>query len=177
VKKSIRFKWNDKQDEAFNLLKDKLCSAPVLALPDFTRAFEVGCDTSGIGIRALLMQDKRPIMYFSEKLNGAALNYPTYDKELYALVRTLKTWQHYLWPKEFMIHSDHESLKHLKGQGKLSRRHAKWVEFIETFPYVIKYKQGKENIVADASFYFSNLALLSQSLKISCKTISPFLGK
>ena len=49
-----------------------------------------------------------------------------------------------------MIHSDHESLKHLKGQGKLSRRHAKWVEFIETFLYVIKYKQGKENIVANA---------------------------
>jgi len=49
-----------------------------------------------------------------------------------------------------VIHSDHESLKHLKGQGKLSRRHAKWVEFIETFPYVIKYKQEKENIVADA---------------------------
>jgi len=55
-----------------------------------------------------------------------------------------------VWPKEFVIHSDHESLKHLKGQGKLSRRHAKWVEFIETFLYVIKYKQGKENIVADA---------------------------
>ncbi|KAL6340737.1 hypothetical protein AAG906_022237 [Vitis piasezkii] len=84
------------------------------------------------------------------ELNGATLNYPTYDKELYALVRQLETWQHYLWPKEFVIHTDHESLKHLKGQGKLNRRHAKWVEFIETFPYVIKYKQGKENIVADA---------------------------
>ena len=55
-----------------------------------------------------------------------------------------------MWAKEFVIHSDHESLKHLKGQGKLNRRHAKWVEFIENFPYVIKYKQGKENIVADA---------------------------
>jgi hypothetical protein len=150
VKKSVGFKWNDEQDEAFNLLKDKLCSAPVLALPDFTRAFEVECDASSIGIGAVLMQDRRPIAYFSEKLNGAALNYPTYDKELYALVRTLETWQHYLWPKEFVIHSDHESLKHLKGQGKLSRRHAKGVEFIETFPYVIKYKQVKENIVADA---------------------------
>jgi len=150
VKKSVGFKWNDEQDEAFNLLKDKLCSAPVLALPDFTRAFEVECDASGIGIGAVLMEDKSPIAYFSEKLIGAALNYPTYDKELYALVRTLETWQHYLWPKEFVIHSDHESIKHLKGQGKLSRRHAKRVEFIETFPYVIKYKQGKENIVADA---------------------------
>jgi hypothetical protein len=96
------------------------------------------------------MQEKRPIAYFSEKLNGAALNYPTYDKELYALVRALETWNHYLWPKEFVIHTNHESLKHLKGQGKLNRRHAQWMEFIETFPYVIKYKQGKENIVADA---------------------------
>jgi hypothetical protein len=101
-------------------------------------------------IRVVLMQDRKPIAYFSEKLNGAALNYPTYDKELYALVRTLETWQHYLWPKEFVIHSYHKSLKHLKGQDKLSRRYAKWVEFIQTFPYVIKYKQGKENIVADA---------------------------
>ncbi|RVW25127.1 Transposon Ty3-I Gag-Pol polyprotein [Vitis vinifera] len=98
----------------------------------------------------LITEEKRPIAYFSEKLNGATLNYPTYDKELYTLVRALETWQHYLWPKEFVIHSDHESLKHLKGQGKFNRRHAKWVEFIETFPYVIKYKQGKENIVAGA---------------------------
>jgi hypothetical protein len=130
VKKSVGFKWNDEQDEAFNLLKDKFCSAPILALPDFTRAFEVECDASGIGIGAVLMQDRRPIAYFSEKLNGAALNYPIYDKELYAFVRTLDTWQHFLWPNECVLHSDHESLKHLKRQGKLSRRHAKWVEFI-----------------------------------------------
>ena len=56
----------------------------------------------------------------------------------------------YIWPKEFVIHSDHESLKHIKSQAKLNRRHAKWVEFIETFPYVIKHKKGKENVIADA---------------------------
>jgi hypothetical protein len=83
-----------------------------------------------------ITEEKRPIAYFREKLKGAALNYPTYDKELYALVRALETWQHYLWPKEFVIHTDHESLKHLKGQGKLNRRHAQWMEFIETFPYL-----------------------------------------
>ena len=55
-----------------------------------------------------------------------------------------------MWPKEFVIHSDHESLKHIRSQGKLNRRHAKWVEFIESFPYVIKHKKGKENIIADA---------------------------
>ena len=70
------------------------------------------------------MQEKRPIAYFIEKLNRAALNYPTYDKELNALVRALETWQHYLWPKEFVIHTNHESLKHLKGQDKLNIRHA-----------------------------------------------------
>ena len=55
-----------------------------------------------------------------------------------------------MWQKTFVIHLDHESLKHLKGHNKLNRKHAKWVEFIESFPYIIKYKQDKENIAADA---------------------------
>jgi len=55
-------------------------------------------------------------VYFSEKLSGATLNYPIYDKELYTLVSVLETWQHYLRPKEFIIHLDHESLKHFKGR-------------------------------------------------------------
>ncbi|KAJ4715126.1 Transposon Ty3-I Gag-Pol polyprotein [Melia azedarach] len=103
-----------------------------------------------LSVGVVLMQEKRPIAYFSKKLHGASLNYPTYDKELYALVRALENWQHYLCPKEFVIHTDHQSLKFIRGQGKLNRTHAKWVEFIETFPYVIKYKQGKDNVVADA---------------------------
>jgi hypothetical protein len=72
-------------------LKEKLCSIPILALLDFTKAFEVECDTLGICIGVVLIQDMRPIAYFSEKINGMALNYPTEDKELYALVRTLET--------------------------------------------------------------------------------------
>jgi hypothetical protein len=68
----------------------------------------------------------------------------------FSLFTVLETWQHYLWPKEFVIHSDHESLKHIRGQAKLNKCHAKWVEFIETFPYIIKYKKGKENVIADA---------------------------
>ena len=101
-------------------------------------------------IRAMLMQEGPPIAYFSEKLNGVVLNYSTYDKELYVLVRALQNWQHYLLPKQFVIHSDHESLKHLKGQSKLSKRHARWVEFIKKFQYVVKHKKGKSNVVVDA---------------------------
>ena len=150
IKKNVSFKWGKEQEKAFNQLKEKLTNAPLLVLPNFAKTFEIECDASGIGIGAVLMQEGRPVAYFSEKLGGAALNYPTYDKEMYALVRALENWQHYLWPKEFVIHTDHESLKHLKGQQRLNKRHAKWVEFIETFPYVIRYKQGKENVVADA---------------------------
>ena len=150
TKKDVPFLWGTAQEEAFTVLKDKLTHAPLLQLPDFNKTFELECDASGIGLGGVLLQDGKPVAYFSEKLSGPSLNYSTYDKELYALVRTLETWQHYLWPKEFVIHSDHESLKHIKSQAKLNRRHAKWVEFIETFPYVIKHKKGKENVIADA---------------------------
>ncbi|XP_057469634.1 uncharacterized protein LOC130758701 [Actinidia eriantha] len=152
IKKNVGFKWGDEQERAFQLIKQRLTNAPLLSLPNFAKMFEIECDASGMGIGAVLMQEGRPIAYFSEKLSGAALNYPTYDKELYALVRALETWRHYLWHREFVIHTDHESLKHLKGQHKLNKRHARWMEFIETFPYVIRYKQGKENVVADALF-------------------------
>ncbi|XP_022871063.1 uncharacterized protein LOC111390275 [Olea europaea var. sylvestris] len=113
VKKIMGFHWGEAQKHAFNTIKDKLCKASVLSLPNFDK---------------------------TKKLSGATLNYLTYDKELYSLVRALETWQHSLWPKEFVIHTDHESLKHLQGQGKLNKRHARWMEFIETFPYVIRHE-------------------------------------
>jgi len=150
TKKGVDFKWGNSQETAFQELKKRLTEAPLLVLPDFTKTFEVECDASGIGIGGVLMQQGKPVAYFSEKLGGAQLNYSVYDKELYALVRVLETWQHYLWPKEFVIHSDHEALKYLKGQAKLNRRHVKWVEFIETFLFIVKYKKGKDNVVADA---------------------------
>ncbi|KAK1605211.1 hypothetical protein QYE76_028884 [Lolium multiflorum] len=142
--------WGAAQDHAFDELKRLLTSAPLLALPDFNKQFEIECDASGIGIGGVLMQEGRPIAYFSEKLSGAKLNYPIYDKELYALIRVLEVWQHYLWPKEFIIHSDHEALKYLKAQSTLHKRLAKWVEFIESFPYIIKHKKGKDNIESHA---------------------------
>jgi hypothetical protein len=95
------------------------------------------------------MQEKRPIAYFSEKLSGPTLNYSVYDKRIICSCTKFENLATLLLPKEFVIHSDHESLKHLKGQLKLNRRHAKWSEFIESFPYIVKYKKGKDNVVAD----------------------------
>ena len=92
IKKNVPFKWGKEQDKSFKLIKEKLTNAPLLVLPNFSQTFEIECDASGIGIGDVLMQDGSSIAYFSEKLSGAALNYPTYDKELYVLVRTLKTW-------------------------------------------------------------------------------------
>jgi hypothetical protein len=143
TKKEVPFKWGEAQQKAFEELKMKLTTTPVLALPDFSKMFEIECDASGVGIGGVLMQERKLIAFFSEKLSGPSLNYSVYDKELYALVRSLETWQHYLVPKEFVIHSDHESLKHLKGQLKLNRRQAKWCEFIESFSYVVKYKKKR----------------------------------
>ncbi|KAL4291314.1 hypothetical protein GQ457_14G026720 [Hibiscus cannabinus] len=69
---------------------------------------------------------------------------------MFALIWALETWQHYLLPKESAIHTDHEALRYITGQHKLNKRHAKWVEFLESFPYVIRYKKGKENVIVDA---------------------------
>ncbi|KAK1596217.1 hypothetical protein QYE76_018556 [Lolium multiflorum] len=124
TKKNVPFVWGKAQQNAFDELKKRLTEAPLLALPDFSKTFEIECDASGLGIGGVLMQNGKPVAYYSEKLDGARLNYPIYDKELYAL--------------------------YLKSQHNLNKRHAKWVEFIESFPYVIKYKKGKENVVADA---------------------------
>jgi hypothetical protein len=71
----------------------------LLQLLNFGNTFELECDASEIGIGGVLLQESKLVAYFSEKLSGPSVNYSTYNKELYALVRVLETWQHYLWPK------------------------------------------------------------------------------
>ena len=78
-------------------------------------------------------------------------------------MRVLHEWEHYLRPHEFIIHTIHEMLEYLKGQTKLNKRHAKWSEFIESFPYIIKYIKGKENVVADA---LSRICMLVTQLEL-----------
>ncbi|GKA52977.1 RNA-directed DNA polymerase [Tanacetum coccineum] len=129
--KGCRFTSTSKAAKAFDILKAKVTEAPVLALPNFDEVFQ-------------------PIAFFSEKLNDARRKYSTYDKEFYAIVRSLDTWRHYLLSNEFVLFSDHEALKCINGQHKLKPRHAKWVEFIQAFSFVIRHKAGSNNQVADA---------------------------
>jgi len=83
------FEWARAAHDAFEKLKTKLCEAPVLALPNFDKLFEIDCDASGVGIGVILMKDQHPIAHFSEKLNGSRKNYSTYNKDFYALIRAL----------------------------------------------------------------------------------------
>ena len=100
-----------------------------MALPDFSKVFEVDCDASHVGIGAVLSQEGRPIAFYSEKLNEVRKRYSTYDVEFYAIVQALRQWRHYLISKEFVLYSDHEAFKFINAQKKLNSRHAKWLSF------------------------------------------------
>ena len=108
------------------------------------------CDASGSAIGAVLSQEGKPIAYFSENLNDTKNKYYVYDQEFYAIVQALKKWRHYLFPKEFVLYTDHQALQYLNSQGKLNQRHMKWVEFLQSYIFVLKHRSGKYNRVADA---------------------------
>ena len=137
-------------EQAFDQLKALMTQTPVLRLPDFSKVFEVACDASGVGIGGVLSQDGHPVEFFSEKLNDVRFRYSTYDKEFYAVIQALRHWRHYLLSKEFVLFLDHEALKYLHSQQKLSDRHARWVEYLQDYTFVIRHKKGKDNVFADA---------------------------
>ena len=85
-----KFEWTQAATEAFNLIKERLTTAPILVLPDFSVTFELHCDASKLGVGTILSQQGRPVVYYSEKLSGARGRYSTYDVEFYAIVQAIK---------------------------------------------------------------------------------------
>ncbi|KAJ0588955.1 putative nucleotidyltransferase, Ribonuclease H [Helianthus annuus] len=110
TQKDKNFDWGDKQEKAFQLLKDKLCDAPILSLPEGTNDFVVHCDASRQGLGCVLMQRQKVIAYASLQLKVHAKNYTTHDLELGAVVFALKIWRHYLYGTRCTIITDHKSL-------------------------------------------------------------------
>ena len=131
-------------------MKERISIAPVLALPDLQLPFEIEPDASEYAMGVVLMQHRKPICFHSETFTSAVVNYPTYDKELYALVQSVKKWKHYLMGKEIVIHTNHQSLQYLHSQTNLRQsRHYIWMGFLQQFHLVIRYKNDIHNKVAN----------------------------
>ncbi|KAJ9536518.1 hypothetical protein OSB04_un000312 [Centaurea solstitialis] len=133
TKKDIKFEWSSTCERAFNNLKGKLTSAPILALPNGTDGFVVYCDASKLGLGCVLMQDGKVIAYASRKLKVHELNYPTHDMELAAVVFALKIWRHYPYGVKCQIYTDHKSLQYLLNQKELNMRQQRWIELLSDY--------------------------------------------
>ena len=150
TQKDKQFVWSSQQEEAFQLLKQKLCNAPILTLPEGTEDFVVYCDASHQGLGCVLMQRDKVIAYASRQLKVHEKNYTTHDLELGAVVFALKIWRHYLYGTKCTIYTDHKSLQHILDQKMLNMRQRRWVELLNDYDCEIRYHPGKANVVADA---------------------------
>nr|GFB06142.1 putative reverse transcriptase domain-containing protein [Tanacetum cinerariifolium] len=144
------FDWGDKQEAAFQLLKQKLCSAPILALPEGAKDFVAYCDASHKGLGAVLMSREKVISYASRQLKIHEKNYATHDLELGAVVFTLKIWRHNLYETKCTMFTNHKSLQHIPDQKELNMRQRRWLELLSDYDCEIRYHPGKANVVADA---------------------------
>ncbi|GJV24719.1 putative reverse transcriptase domain-containing protein [Tanacetum coccineum] len=150
TQKKVAFEWGDKQEAAFQTLKHKLCSAPILALPQGAENFIVYCDASHKGLGVVLMQNEKVIAYASRQLKIHEKNYTTHDLELGAVVFALKIWRHYLYGTKCTVFTDHKSLQHILDQKELNMRQRRWLELLSDYDCEIRYHPGKANVIADA---------------------------
>ncbi|GKD36470.1 putative reverse transcriptase domain-containing protein [Tanacetum coccineum] len=150
TQKSMKFNLIEKAKAAFQLFKKKLCSAPILALPEGSENIKVYCDASHKGLGAVLMQKEKVIAYASRQLKIHKKNYTTHDLEYGAMVFTLKMWRHYLYDTKCVVFTEHKSLQHILDQKELNMRQYRWLELLSNYDYEIRYHPGKANVVADA---------------------------
>ena len=145
------WKWDNACQQAFESVRHALTHSPVLALPDFNKAFVVECDASDFAVGAVLLQEGRPVAFEGKKLSSAERNYPTHDRELLAVIHALRQWRCYLEGLRVTVVTDHNPLTWLQTQRTLSRRQARWSEYLQQFDLGWKYQPGKANTAADGA--------------------------
>ncbi|XP_060172736.1 uncharacterized protein LOC132603619 [Lycium barbarum] len=150
TQKGAKFQWSDACECSFQLLKEKLTTAPVLTLPEGPDGYVIYCDASGIGLGCVLMQHDRVIAYASRQLRKHEKNYPTHDLELAAIIHALKMWRHYLYGVHVDIYTDHKNLQYIFRQKELNLRQRRWLELLKDYDVDILYHPGKANVAADA---------------------------
>ncbi|GJX33150.1 reverse transcriptase domain-containing protein [Tanacetum coccineum] len=150
TQKNQKYVWGMEQEEAFQTLKNNLCDAPILTLPNGVEDFKVYCDASNQGLGYVLMQRGKVIAYALRHLKIHEKNYTTHDLELGAVVFALNTWRHYLYGTKSVIYTDHKSLQHILHQKELNMRQRRWIKLFSDYECEIRYHHGKANVVADA---------------------------
>ena len=144
------FRWNQDAERAFRALQRALTKAPVLQLPDFDRDFVVQCDASGSGFGAVLHQGDGPLAFFSRPIAPRHAQLAAYECELIGLVQAVHHWRPYLWGRRFVVRTDHRSVRFLLDQRLTTIPQHQWASKLLGFDFVVEYKPGSLNVVADA---------------------------
>jgi transposase InsO family protein len=152
--KGVKFEWRAEQQQAFETLKEKLTTAPVLAMPSNEEPYVLDTDASDIGLGAVLSQiqdgEERPIAFASRTLSKPEKNYETTRKELLAVVFGLKQFRQYLLGRPFTIRTDHSALSWLRRTPEPLPQLARWLTLIEQFDYTIVHRAGRKHGNADS---------------------------
>ncbi|KAL0305166.1 UNVERIFIED_CONTAM: Retrovirus-related Pol polyprotein from transposon [Sesamum calycinum] len=171
LKKTETWNWTPQCQVAFDNLKRAMVTDPVLAY-QISKPFTVETDASDFALGGVLMQDGHPVAFESRKLKDVERRYSVHEKELLAVVHCLRLWRHYLLGSPFVVKTDNIAVSHFMSQPKLTSRQARWQELLSEFHFVLEYRAGSSNHVADALSRRADLATLGSVAALSSSAVA-----